>query len=291
MFTFFNILKSFLSNRSFVVKFQSGQSKLYPILAGVPQGSVLAPILYTLFTSDIPQSQDTTLATFADDTAILSVHNDPIQASQQLQQHLDLIQHWQQKWRLRTNETKSTHVTFSLRHGNSPNIYFNNVQIPHTDTAKYLGLHLDRRLNWKTHIQSKRKQLDIKFKQFFWLLGRKSKLSLQNKVLIYKSVIKPIWSYGIQLWGTSTESNIQIVQRFQSKALRTLTSAPWYITNKNIHRDLNIPTVKEEISKFCHKYEKRLESHQNHLAINLLDNGGAVRRLKRKHPTDLFNIN
>jgi len=66
---------------------------------------------------------------------------------------------------------------------------------------KYLGLHLDQRLTWQTHIRAKRRQLDIKFKQMLWLLGRNSILSLNNKLLLYKVVLKPIWSYGVQLWG------------------------------------------------------------------------------------------
>jgi hypothetical protein len=58
------------------------------------------------------------------------------------------------------------------------------------------------------------------------LLGRKSKLSTSNKLLIYKTIPKPIWTYGIQLWGTASTSNIEILERFQSKALRMIVDAP-----------------------------------------------------------------
>jgi hypothetical protein len=56
---------------------------------------------------------------------------------------------------------------------------------------------MDGKLNWREHITRKRKQIDLKFKQLYWLLGRKSPLSLENKVLVYKVVIKPIWTYGV----------------------------------------------------------------------------------------------
>ena len=82
-----------------------------------------------------------------------------------------------------------------------------------------------------------------------WLIGRRSNLSTQNKITLYKAVIKPVWTYGIQLWGTASNSNIEILQRFQSKTLRSLLNAPWYVTNETIHRDLKIPTVKDEIHK------------------------------------------
>ena len=68
--------------------------------------------------------------------------------------------------------------------------------------------------------------------------------------MLYKAILKPVWIYGIQLWGTASNSNIEILQRFQSKTLRSLIDAPWYVTNETTYRDLKIPTVKEEISKF-----------------------------------------
>jgi hypothetical protein len=80
-----------------------------------------------------------------------------------------------------------------------------------------------------------------------WLLGRKSRLSLCNKILLYKTILKPIWTYGIQLWGAASTSNVEILERFQSKSLRQIMDAPWYVSNTPIRRDLHMPTVKEEI--------------------------------------------
>ena len=89
---------------------------------------------------------------------------------------------------------------------------------------------LDRRLTWRRHISEKTKQLKEKLRKFYWLTGRRSKLNIQNKITLYKAVIKPVWTYGIQLWGTASNSNIEILQRFQSKTLRSLLNAPWYVT-------------------------------------------------------------
>jgi hypothetical protein len=61
---------------------------------------------------------------------------------------------------------------------------------------------------------SKRKQLGLSLTKMHWLLGRKSKLSINNKLLIYKAILKPIWTYGIQLWGTTFNSNIAILESF-----------------------------------------------------------------------------
>jgi hypothetical protein len=85
---------------------------------------------------------------------------------------------------------------------------------------------------------AKRKQLGITLTKTYWLLGQKSKLSTSNKILIYKTILKPISTYGIQLWGTASTSNIEILERFQSKGLRMIVDAPWYVTNTIIRRDL-----------------------------------------------------
>jgi hypothetical protein len=96
-------------------------------------------------------------------------------------------------------------------------VNINNVQLPQKD-IKYLGLYLDRILTWYKHICAKRKQLRITLTKIYWLLGHKSKLSTSNKLLIYKTILKPIWTYGTQLWGTASTSNIEILECFQSKA-------------------------------------------------------------------------
>jgi hypothetical protein len=71
-----------------------------------------------------------------------------------------------------------------------------------------------------------------------WFLGRRSKLSTNNKLLLYKCIIKPIWTYGNQLWGCAKPTHTKIIQRIQSKILRTAINAPWYVSNWSLHNDL-----------------------------------------------------
>ena len=284
---FFFVLKSYLQNRCFYVKINSEISNICEIKAGIPQGSVLGPVLYTFYTSDIPVNDDVTVATYADDTALLASNDSKEDASKIVQNHLNKISIWLKKWNICVNAEKSRHITFALRKGDCPSIFLNGEIIPKTDCVKYLGMHLDRRLTWKNHIKAKRDHLDIKTKRMYWLLGQNSELSLENKVLLYKAILKPVWTYGIQLWGTSSNSNIEILQRYQSKTLRLMLNAPWYITNNNIHKDLSIPKVIEEVRNISSKYLERLSNHTNLLAISLLDDSEEVKRLKRFHILDL----
>lgn len=99
-------------------------------------------------------------------------------------------------------------------------VNINNVDIPQTNMVKYLELHLDSKLNWKQHVINKKKQIKIKTKELYQMIGRKSKLTIDNKLLIYKTVARPIWTYGIELWGCTSKSNRAIIQRWQLKILR-----------------------------------------------------------------------
>jgi hypothetical protein len=101
---------------------------------------------------------------------------------------------------------------------------------------------------------TKRKQLGISLTKIYWLLGRKSKLSISNKLLICKAILKPIWTYGIQLRGTTSNSNIAILERFHSKVFRLIVNASWYLAKSVIRKDLRAPSVKEEISRFSSHY-------------------------------------
>ena len=94
-------------------------------------------------------------------------------------------------------------------------------------------------------------------------------------------------TYGIQLWETASNSNIEILQRYSNNALILIVNAPKYVYNKTIHNDLFIPKITDEIKKFSANYLERLSNHCNSLAILLLHDTNEVRRLKRHHILDL----
>ena len=104
--------------------------------------------------------------------------------------------------------------------------------------------------------------------------------------MICKSILKPMWLYGFQIWGKAKESNLCNIQRVQSKILRGISNAPWYITNEFLHIDLYVPSVREVISNQFIKYKRKLENHTNISAIVLLDNSETIRRRKKFHVLD-----
>jgi hypothetical protein len=162
--SYFNLLRSYLRDRTFRIKIPDQKSDMFPIQAGVPQGSVLGPILFVLYTSDFPTTNNTTTGTFADDTVILATHDDPRTAAQQLRQNFNLTQDWLKEWRIKINETKSVQITFTLRKGRCPPVKINNVEIPFAAVTKYLGMHMGHKLSWRDHIVKKKKQVELKVK-------------------------------------------------------------------------------------------------------------------------------
>jgi hypothetical protein len=209
-----------------------------------------------------PIISDALTATFVDDTAVLATYDDPSVAAHKLQTALTGIQQWLAKWRLKANELKATHITFTLKRSTCPPVQLSGAHLPQADEVKYLGVHLDR-LTRRKHIGSKRRHLDHQLRKLYWIIGRKSQLSAENKLLLYKAILKPIWSYGIQLWGTVSTSNIDILERFQAKALRVITAAPWYIPNAMLHRDLSVASVKHTVKNFSITYRRRIAQHPN----------------------------
>ena len=155
-----DVLKSYISERLFRVKQEDDYSELREVRAGVPQGSVLGPILYLLFTCDLPQPENVTVATFADDTAIMAIGSTLGEATNMLQDASDQIQQWTGKWKIKLNELKSVHINFTnKRIENSLPVTLNGVVVPCANTAKYLGMTLDTKLRWKEHIRKKGRSL------------------------------------------------------------------------------------------------------------------------------------
>ena len=112
-------------------------------------------------------------------------------------------------------------------------------------------------LRWKAHVKKKQEELDIRYKKMYWLIGKNASLSLHNKLLFYKQILKPIWTYDIQIWGCTKQRNIDIIQRFQNKVIRNMVNALWNIRNNDHDRDLQVNVVSSEIQRFAQKHEGR----------------------------------
>ncbi len=168
---------------------------------------------------------------------------------------------------------------------------FAEILSPPASHARYLGLHLDCKLNWQEHVRRKRDLLNRQLKKYYWLIGPYSELSLANKKLIYSSIFRPAWACGCELWGggATAISNCLIIERFQNKYMRAITEASFYLTNAQLRTDLDIIPVNEVISQKVNSYSQRLHCHLNVLAIAPLNTSNDIRQLRRSYTWDFIN--
>lgn len=291
--TMYRIIRSYLSKRTFCVKYETAKSVIRDIVSGVPQGSVLGPVLYLAFAADFPKNDKLTIAHFADDVAILSQGTCET-ATHSMQNICNNIHSWCCQWRVMINPLKSQLVKFTYKTNiTTYQINIGGIQIPEVQSVKYLGLILDSRLTWKNHITNIVQKIRFRIHQLKHLLSITSPLALRYKCLIYKSIIRPIWQYGCPIWSSASATQIRRIQTLQNRCLRIMTGAPWYIRNSTLHNDTGIPEVNKILrSSYIKLYDTFLQ-HPNPLLRDIpatLPTDPPLRRLKRKwHSDSLLN--
>jgi hypothetical protein len=156
------LTSSFSTNRKFKVSLEGELSSPRKVAAGVPQGSVLAPVLYSLYINDAPAAPGIRLALFADDTCVYATEKHEGRVLSKLQRGLTAVGSWCQRWNMKINEGKTQAIYFSKRgrmHGDD--LQLNGQNIPFVNCVKYLGVIFDRRMTWRLHIEkSAAKALD-----------------------------------------------------------------------------------------------------------------------------------
>lgn len=261
------IIRDFLTNRTFRYRLEGVLSSPRPIRAGVPQGSVLSPILFSLYTSDIPKQPMTQVALFADDTAVFTSHRSPNYTHRILQSYANALGDWFRKWRIEVNPEKSAAVYFSpgLTRKLPKPVELFGKPIPWVKEVKYLGVILDRRLSFASHIKRVRNRAAFVLNRLHPLINKKSKLSLRNKVRIYKTCIRPIMTYAGVTFAHVAPRHIHRLQTLQNKFLRKATGAPWYLRNEDLHIDLELPTIVQYLKSLSRKYFDSAPHHPNEL--------------------------
>ena len=141
------IIQSYLAQRSFRVKVDGARSSWRPMLAGVPQGSTLSPLLYNLYTADIPQTRTTEIAMYADDVCIYAKTKNLRFAHLAVQRHLSEVEEWAKKWRILINTEKTNCIVFSKkRNSKLPPLEMYWQETGFTKRGPYLGVMLHHRI-------------------------------------------------------------------------------------------------------------------------------------------------
>lgn len=146
-----NLIRSYLQDRTFNISHDNLKSTTRPIKSGVPQGSPIAPILYNIFVADIPKDDNVELSLYADDTAILTTAKRTNTAIKKLNNYLIKLEDWLEKWKITLNIGKTQLIRFSYcRIPPEETVKLQDTKLDWSNHIKYLGLTMDRKLNWNT---------------------------------------------------------------------------------------------------------------------------------------------
>lgn len=266
------LIASFLARRTFRIKLNGTRSGQRSLTAGVPQGSLLSPALFSIFVRDLPNTPDTRTALYADDTAILASSLSPRLITRRLQTAAEALEEWFRTWRIEVNPEKSTAILFSKRrHQPYQDVDIFDRPIPWKTEAKYLGVTMDKSLTWGSHVTTCTNRAKLATSTLFSLLNRRSKLSAENKLIIYKSIIRPTMTYAATVWGYAANCHMKKLQTIQNKTLRLVFDAPWFVRNTQLHQDAQLPTIREFLQDSATKLYGTIQDHDNPLIRTLGD--------------------
>jgi len=194
------IIKSFLTDRTFKFRTDNYLSSSRPIRAGVPQGSSLSPLLYLVFTNNIPVQPNASVSLFADDTMFCSQNRNSTRAILQLQRQTNLATKWFQTWRLKINTRKTITIMFNCKHP-PREINLNGHPIKWSNHVKYLGIYIDKNLTFTKHITETVRKATLVRSILYPVINCKSPIPTLNKLQIIQMYIRSILTYAGPAWG------------------------------------------------------------------------------------------
>ena len=197
-------------------------------MSGIPQGSVLGPLLFLIYINDLPDGVNSLCKIFADDTSLFSKVYDIHKSASNLNGDLEKISYWAYQWKMQFNpdpNKQANEVIFSRKTNSNnlsnPPIKFSNNNMSKCPHQKHLGIALDSKLNFNAHVDQKIKKCN----KMIGLIRRLSISLTRNALLtIYKSFVRPHLDYGDILYDKPNNENFQNkLEKVQDRACLVIT--------------------------------------------------------------------
>ena len=210
-------IKSFLDNRTQTVVVDGKQSRTAPVTSGVPQGSVLGPILFLAYINDLPDNITSQVRLFADDTVVYAAIS-RMDDSLALQRDLDTLQTWENKWDMEFNPSKCQVLQITRARKPIPTSYYlHNQKLEVTDCARYLGVDISHNLSFNNHID----RICNSANKTLGFLRRNLKTNdKQLKSIAFQATVRPVLEYCSSCWDPYTQRNISKLEMVQRRAAR-----------------------------------------------------------------------
>jgi hypothetical protein len=278
------VIANYLHERTFRVKVEDKFSTIKTIRAGVPQGSVLGPTLFNIYTSDIPEPSEpkTKILAYADDVLIQSSSPRLKIAEKLLNDYLKEYKMYTEKWNLKINREKSEvmKITKSNCYKNCkkliPQIKWGNEQLSIVKKMKYLGITLKEDLTFKDHITNINKKCNATRALYNKINNNKSSLSPKIKTIFYLQVLRPSLSYGFPAWFNIPPAQMERLRLIERKCLRQVTGLTrkddgYYVNNQELYNKAKLRRIDNFMVSNAIKFVNTLHTMDNSIvqqAIN-----------------------
>jgi hypothetical protein len=212
-----SLIRSFLLDRKQTVVLDGWSSEPADVTSGVPQGSVLGPILFLIYINDLPDKIKSKCRLFADDSLLYRKITSKEDISQ-LQKDLDEVLQWCNNWYMTLNIDKCEHMNVTSKHAPSNSGYkLDQHHMTKVKDYKYLGLHISDNLSWSTHIN----YIKNKANKVLYVTKLALARSTQKvKETAYKSIVRPLVEYSSSVWDPFHANQIDAIEMIQRKAAR-----------------------------------------------------------------------
>jgi hypothetical protein len=213
-------IRSFLANRTQQVLVEGKSSDTAPVTSGVPQGSVIGPLLFLLYINDLPLQTTSTTRLFADDSFLYRKIR-TTEDAKALQEDLDRLQQWERDWLMSFNPSKCEVIRITRKRNPIRTTYYiHGSELQLVKGGRYLGVHIDEKLTLNTHVAATAKKAN---NSLAFLRRNLTSCPQDVKAQCYQTLVRPILEYAGTAWDPHTKTSINQLEAVQRRAARFVT--------------------------------------------------------------------
>lgn len=277
------MFESYLRDRSQIVKINEYESTPLPVTYGIPQGSILGPLLFLVYINDVQDlGLQGHLTLYADDTCLFYFGPKITEIIPRVQQDLDVLFSWLQTNLLTINISKTSYIIFKAKNKQIPlynKLTINNIPLNEKSNEKYLGLRIDNQLTWQFQIDYLKKKLSALMASLRGVVRcfpRKLRLS------IYNAMVKSHLIYQIEIWGSASKTRLAKLQIAQNKIIKLLFHYPYLSSCTKVYKETKLMTLQQLYKYHTCILVRKVLNKTIHTSITLTQTKHVTKRLTRR---------